>query len=131
MLGVLNDIYNVGEAFSVEAMEAFLRETKTTRFAFRKNLSVGDLHPQFRERFCFVADGLELQVSAPLSGELSEFVVFRLAGHVHFRGFEAKRATGVYELIRKEGQFFKLLATHHLKSWLAEAREQGGRSHQS
>jgi hypothetical protein len=122
MLTVINDIYNVGEALSEEAVEAYLRDTRALRFSFRKGLGVNELHPSFRERFCFSGEALEFHVSIPGSGELGEAVVFRFSGHVHFRGFEAKRATGVYELLRREGAFFKLLVQHHLKDWLNEAR---------
>jgi hypothetical protein len=122
LLTVLNDIYNVGEAFSVEAVEAFMRDTRTQRSAFRKGLNVAELKPEFRERFCFTGEALEFWVSLPLSGELGDAIVFRLAGHVHFRGFEAKRATAVYELLRRESTFSRLLAQHHLRDWVVEAR---------
>ena len=122
LLTVLNDIYNVGEAFSEEALEAFLRETRSTRFAFRRGLSAAELHPDFRERFLFTDDAIQLCISLPLSGDLADTLIFRLAGHVHFRGFEAKRATAVYELLRPNSGFVKLLAHHHLRTWVSDAR---------
>jgi len=125
MLTVINDIYNVGEAFSEEAVAAFLRETRATRFAFRRGLQVSELHPDFRGRFLFIDPAVDLHVSVPLSGDLADARVFRLAGHVHFRGFEAKRATAVYELLRPSAPFLRLLAHHHLRAWLDEARAGG------
>jgi len=122
LLTVLSDIYNVGEAFSEEAVDAFLGETRATRFAFRRGLGVGELHPDFRERFLFTSEALELRISVPLTGELSDALVFRLAGHVHFRGFEAKQATAVFELLRPSSAFMKLLTQHHLRTWVDEAR---------
>ncbi len=121
-LTVLNDIYNVGEAFSVEAVDAFISGTRTMRIAVRKGLSVADLHPDFHQRFVFPTDALQLWISVPLSGELGDAIVFRLAGHVHFRGFEAKQATAVYELLRQDSEFSRLLAQHHLRDWVIEAR---------
>lgn len=122
LLTTLNDIYNVGEAFSEEAVEAFLRETRATRFAFRRGLTTNELHGDLRERFLYTSDNLELLISVPLSGDLSDALIFRLAGHVHFRGFEAKRATAVYELLRPNSAFMKLVAQHHLRGWVNEAR---------
>jgi hypothetical protein len=122
LLTVVNDIYNVGEAFSVEAVEAFLKDTRSTRFAFKKGLSISELHPELRERFLFTSDTMELIVSVPLAGELTDALIFRLAGHVHFRGFEAKKATAVYELLRPSAKFTRGIMQAHLRQWLNDAR---------
>jgi len=121
-LGSFSDIYNTGEALSGEAVSAYLTETASTRFWFRKTLCIAELHAEFRELFHFLSDELELIVSVPHSGDIDSAVVFRRAGEVQFRGFEGKPPTSVYELLRPDSPFYLLLQQRHLGLWTEEAR---------
>ncbi|MFN7134541.1 MAG: hypothetical protein ACK4N5_20855, partial [Myxococcales bacterium] len=122
LLSTLSDIYNSGESLSGEALEAYLTATAPSRFYFRKQLTVRELDPVFLQRFCFPTPELQLVVSVPHQGDASKASVFRYAGQVQFRGFEAKTPTTIYELLRPDTAFSQLLLEKHLRMWVAEAR---------
>ncbi len=126
LLSPLSDLYNTGESLSGEALEAYLTATKPSRFYFRRQVSVRELDPVFLERFCFPTDELQLVISVPHQGEAENAAVFRYAGQVQFRGFEAKTPTAVYELLRPDTEFSRLLLQKHLKLWVADARNAPG-----
>lgn len=121
LLNVHNELYNVGEAVSGEALDAWLKATSATRQWFRKVVPLDELDVDIRARFFFPTQELELVASIPFGGKPSDALVFRKAGQVQFRGFEAKPPTVVYELLRRDEPLFQLLAKHHLSIWLAEA----------
>ncbi len=123
-LTTLSDIYNTGEALSGEAAAAYLTQTAPGRVWFRKVLATEDLDPEFHELFLFLQDSLELAISVPADGDADRAIVFRRAGQVQFRGFEAKSPTSVWELLRADSPFALLLAQKHVPLWAAEAREQ-------
>ncbi|MBI5545550.1 MAG: hypothetical protein HY901_16820 [Deltaproteobacteria bacterium] len=118
----LSDIYNVGEAFSGEALAAFLVQAAPGRTWFRKALAVEELDPEFQELFFFIRDSLDLIVSIPSDGDSDQALVFRRAGQAQFKGFEARAPTAVWELLRPDAPFTLLLAQKHLPLWTAEAR---------
>ncbi|MGC4115561.1 MAG: hypothetical protein QM765_13345 [Myxococcales bacterium] len=122
VLSSLSDIYNTGEALSGEALAALLTQTSASRTWFRRVLQVDELDPEFQELFFFVQDSLELIVTLPPDGDVDRATVFRRAGQVQFRGFEAKSPTSVWELLRPDSPFALLLLQKHLPLWAAEAR---------
>jgi hypothetical protein len=114
-----SDLYNLGEALSADALRAYLEQTRLShRFAVRE-VSPADLHPEIRARFYLPDENLRLVFGAP-RGREAEARVFRLAGEVTFRGFEGWRPTRVYEILRPEGAFCRMLQQHHLVAWLQE-----------
>ncbi len=119
-LSILNDIYNVGEALSGEALQAYLSATAATRHWFRKVVPVESLDAEIRSRFFFPTAELDLTVSLPLSGAMGDALIFRRAGQMKFRGFEAKAQTVIYEMLRRQDDFFRLLAERHLTLWAGE-----------
>lgn len=121
-LGLANQIYNIGEALSGEALAAWLQATSARRHWLRKTVAVEALDAEIRTRFLFLTEALELVVSLPIGGPPSEAVVFRRAGQIQFRGFESKAQTAVYEMIRGDSDFGRLLAERHLASWASQAR---------
>ena len=48
--------------------------------------------------------------------------LFRYVGQVLFRGFEVAHPTSVYEILRTNSPFVRMLLDHHLDAWLAEAK---------
>lgn len=122
VLSSLSDIYNTGEALSGEALAALLTQTSASRTWFRKVLQVDELDAEFHDLFLFVQDSLELIVTLPPDGDVDHAALFRRAGQVQFRGFEAKSPTSVWELLRPDSPFALLLSQKHLALWAAEAR---------
>lgn len=114
-----NDLYNLGEALSADALRAYLEQTRLShRFAARQ-VPADDLHPEIRARFYLPGEPLRLVFGAP-RGHDEEMRVFRLAGEITFRGFEGWRPTRVYEMLRPESAFSRMLQRHHLQPWLRE-----------
>ena len=120
-IGLSNQIYNIGEALSGEALAAWLTATSPQRHWFRKVVSIESLDADLRTRFLFLSDELDLTVSLPIGGPLSEALIFRRAGQIQFRGFESKAQTTVYEMIRRDSDFGRLLVDRHLASWSSQA----------
>lgn len=120
MLSMLNDLYNVGEALSGEALEAYVLATAGTRVAIRRTFPVSALPPDFQDAFLFEAERLSLLVSVPQDLDPMDARVFRLAGRVKFRGFEATAGTEVYELLRPDSEFARLFVRLVLPSWIVE-----------
>jgi len=118
-----NDIHNLGEAVSEPALNAYLKQTRTERFFFRVQVRPEELNPEFCELFFFIDDMLTLVISKPLVSGGKDAEVFRYAGQVLFRGFEVTRPTRVYEILRGDSQFGRLLFKHHLQDWLIEAEQ--------
>lgn len=113
-----NDIYNVGRAFSQEAVEAFLRETAATRVAFRQRFAVTQFPAEIQQQFVFKHDFVDLVVSLGLAGaQKTAPVVFRFAGELTFRGFEASHSTSIYEMLKPSGAFYKQLLRYYLEPW--------------
>ncbi|MBI3077016.1 MAG: hypothetical protein HYY85_08545 [Deltaproteobacteria bacterium] len=119
------DIYNVGEALSGEALQAYLEETKATRLAFTRTVPVAELHPEIRQRFFFTESELRLVISARLGEGQPDVHIFRLAGEMTFRGFEEQgRTTAVYEIVRRDSPIYAALMAHHFTAWLQEAQRE-------
>ncbi len=123
VLTPLNDIYNLGEAMSEEALKAYIRETSPHRYHFGKEIKVNELHPEIQRRFFFPSTELKLIISVEKNGNKISFDIFRHVGELVFKGFEAQKATTVYEIIRKNSPFYQLLERHHLPAWYSEARQ--------
>ena len=118
-----NDIHNLGEAISEPALDAYLKRTRTEKFFFRVQARPEELHPEFAELFFFIDEMLTLVISKPLAATGPEAELFRYAGQVLFRGFEVTRPTRVYEILRTDSPFTKLLIKYHLQDWLTEAEQ--------
>jgi len=118
---VVSDIYNLGEAMSEGALDAYLRQTRHTHFFFRTQVRAAELHPEFSDRFFFPSDILSLIVGRK-SAENENVEMFRYVGQVLFRGFEVSRPTPVYEILRPQSPFVRLVVKHHLDAWFEEAQ---------
>ncbi len=112
------DIYNVGEAISAPALHAYSRQGQALRHVFPVRIGMKELHPEIRKRFFFDEPVMELIVSLPRAKTSGEFLLFRKAGQVVFRGFERNRPTGVYEIMRRSNPFVALVEKHHLMDWV-------------
>ena len=118
-----NDIYNLGEAISAGALDAYLRQTRTSHLFFQVQTRPDELHADLQCRFLFHQEMLGLIVGCELKRESPVFEMFRYVGQVLFRGFEGTRPTAVYEILRPGSPFVRLMAKHHLPEWLSEARQ--------
>ena len=116
-----SDIYNLGEAISAGALDDYLRQTRNSRFFFRVQVRPEELHQSIRQRFLFTETVLGLIVGSELKDDSGEVEIFRLVGLVLFRGFEKARPTPVFEILRPDSPFVRLLRRHHLEAWMAEA----------
>jgi hypothetical protein len=117
-----SDIYNLGEALSAGALDAYLRQTRHTHFFFRLQVRSNELHPQLRDRFFFPDEIISLVVGRRMGDDvpIDDVEIFRYVGQILFRGFEVTRPTPVYEILRQRSPFLQLLVKHHLAEWLRE-----------
>jgi hypothetical protein len=125
-LTYFNDIYNLGEALSEEALQAYLREISPHQYSFEKVVKSNELHPEMQERFFFPSSELKFFFCVAKEEGQLEFDLFRYVGELVFKGFEIHQATAVYEIVRKNSSFYLLLEKHHLREWYQEARAKTG-----
>jgi hypothetical protein len=122
ILAGVNDIYNLGEAISQDALQAYLTETRATAYHFEKEADITELHADIQNRFFFPAPTLQFVVSVHKADNALSFTLFRYAGTLVFKGFETQQPTPVYELLRRGSAFCQLLQKHHLSDWYQDAR---------
>jgi hypothetical protein len=125
-LTYFNDIYNLGEAMSGEALQAYLREISPHKYYFDKIVSAEDLHVEIQRRFFFPSPELKFFVCVERINDQLRFELLRHVGELVFRGFEIHQATAVYEIVRKNSPLFLLLERHHLPAWYEEAKAKNG-----
>ncbi|MBI5528375.1 MAG: hypothetical protein HY897_18750 [Deltaproteobacteria bacterium] len=113
MLSPAEDIYNVGQAISAEALDAYIRERRVDTAHALLDLRTVDFDPRITGRFAFFSEMHRFVVSADLKKGGSPAEVFRRAGRVSFRGFEGSRGTVVYEILDPRSPFCELLVRHH------------------
>jgi hypothetical protein len=118
-----NDIYNLGEAISAGALDGYLRQTRASHMFFRIQIRPEELEASIQQRFLFVEDMLDLIVGYEVKRDTPELEMFRYVGQVLFRGFEGTRPTPVYEILRPDSPFVRMLGQHHSADWLAEAQQ--------
>lgn len=118
-----NDIYNLGEALSAQALDAYLRRTRNSHMFFRIQVRPDELAQEIQDRFFFLEEMVSLILGTNLKTGSDEVQMFRYAGQVLFRGFEGNRPTPVYEILRSSSPFFRMVEQHHLDQWLTEARQ--------
>src|SRR4030043_528096 len=121
-LTYFNDIYNLGEALSAEALQTYLRETSPHKNNFYKTVLANDLHAEIQQHFFFPSPELKFCVCVERRNDQLHFDLFRHVGELVFRGFEIHQATAVYEIVRKNSPFYLLLERHHLRAWYEEAK---------
>ncbi len=102
-----NDIYNAGEALSGGALAAYIRALGTEGFR-EARVSVDRLDATLGQSFAFLEPTLRLIVGVDGLGAIRE--IFRFAGRVTFKGFEATRPTDVWELVDPATPVHRLLA---------------------
>ncbi|MBN1255829.1 MAG: hypothetical protein JXA50_11195 [Deltaproteobacteria bacterium] len=118
-----NDIYNLGEAMSGEALQIYLKEIGPHKYTFDKTITINALNREIQQRFFFPSPELKFTVSVEKEGDQLQFDLFRYVGDLVFRGFEIHNATAVYEIVRKNSPLYLLLERHHLEEWYREAKE--------
>jgi hypothetical protein len=122
LISSTTDIYNKGQAISVNALEAYMRETKGTKFFFKKTINADNLDPALRDIYYFPERELEFWFGVGVVKGFERVEVFHRAGEVVFKGFEANNPTVIYEIMNSEGEFTKNLVRFHLRDWLEEAK---------
>lgn len=125
-LTYFNDIYNLGEALSEEALQAYMREVSPHQYSFEKVVKTNELHPEIQERFFFPSSELKFFFCVAKEEGQLDSDLFRYVGELVFKGFEIHQATAVYEIVRKNSSFYLLLEKHHLQDWYQEARAKTG-----
>jgi hypothetical protein len=125
-LTYVNDIYNLGEAMSEEALQAYLREISPYKYYFDKKVKINELHQEVQHRFFFPSAELKFFVCVERTNDQLHFDLFRYVGELVFRGFEIHQATAVYEIVRKNSLFYLLLERYHLMTWYEEAKAKNG-----
>ena len=116
------DIYNKGEALSINALEAYMKEARGSKWFFNRKVSVSELHQSITEEFFLPFDPLEFWFGYDPTKGADRAEAFCRMGEVIFKGFEASTPMMIYELINPEGDFFKALSKHHFQQWLEESR---------
>ncbi len=122
----MNDIYNLGEALSEEALQAYLREISPHQYHFEKEVKTKELHSEIQERFVFPTPELKFSICVRNDEAQLQFDLFRYAGSLVFKGFEIHEAIAVYEIVRKTSPVYLLLERYHLRDWYREARRKSG-----
>ncbi len=121
-----HDIYNLGEAMSIEAVIAYIKEVKDKKNFFKQDVRVSDFNKAILDEFVFPVKLLKFIVFTEKYNDKLKVDLFRYAGQVKFKGFEAKENnTMVFEIIRKDSLFYNLLMKHHLNDWIQEAKKTG------
>ncbi len=115
-------LYNAGEVLTGQALEALLEESADGQIAFRRELAVDELDPEFALLFAFPSSELELAVSVPRDGDATRATVFRRAGPMPLGRFELRSPAILWELLLPESTFVLLLQQKHLDRWTAEER---------
>ncbi|HAO94133.1 MAG: hypothetical protein A2X93_04060 [Deltaproteobacteria bacterium GWC2_56_8] len=118
------DIYNKGQAISVNALEAYMREKKGTKFFFKKTVDPKDLDSAIRDAFFFPVTPLEFWLSTETIKNSERTEAFFKSGEVIFKGFEANIPMVIYEMLNSEGEFFRQIVKYHFHQWLDEARSE-------
>lgn len=116
------DIYNKGEALSINALEAYMRENRGSKWFFHKTVEAASLEREVRDAFFFPSDTLEFWFSHEQVRGSDRIEIFHRSGEIIFKGFEASTPMTVYELINPDGEFFKAIVRHHFHAWLEESR---------
>ncbi len=123
VLNYFNDIYNLGEAISGEALQAYLREISPHKYYFIKTVRIEELHPEIKQQFFFPSPELQFTICIQRESVQLDFELFRYVGELVFRGFEMHQPTTVYEIIRKSSPFYQMLQQYHLHEWLKEKKD--------
>lgn len=118
------DIYNKGEVLSLNALEAYIKEGKGSKWFFRKQVRPEDLHQSIRDEFFFPFEPLDFWFSHEQVKGADKVEAFCKIGEVIFKGFEEATPMPVYEIVNSEGDFFKALMKHHFREWRDEARKE-------
>jgi hypothetical protein len=118
-----NDIYNLGEAMSGEALQVYLKEVSPHVYHFEKTVKITELHREIQQRFFFPSPELKFLIRVEPVDDQLRFDVVRYVGELVFRGFEIHQATTVYEIVRKNSPFYLLVERHHLLAWHQEAKQ--------
>jgi hypothetical protein len=126
IINYFNDIYNLGEAISGEALQAYLKEISPHTFTFDKTVKISALHQEIQHRFFFPSPELQFTICVDRVDDQLQFDLFCQVGEVVFKGFSMHQATAVYELVRRTSPLYILLERHHLATWYREAKEESG-----
>ncbi|MEE8185274.1 MAG: hypothetical protein V3T96_02610 [Thermodesulfobacteriota bacterium] len=123
LLRSMTDIYNKGQSLSSDALKAYITETRGVKNFFQRRANVQELHEEIREIFYFPVDPLELWFGVEVKDGVEMVEIFYMAGKVTFKGFEEAPPTVVYEMLNREGEFFKMIMKYHFKEWYDFARD--------
>ncbi|MFQ5586554.1 MAG: hypothetical protein ACE5GF_07010 [Thermodesulfobacteriota bacterium] len=122
LLRSATDIYNKGQALSEDALKAYMAERRGVMTFFRRSVAVSELHDEFRDAFFFPSDPLDLWLAVEVGEGNRAVELFTRIGEVTFKGFEKAHPTVVYEIVNREGEFFKLVIEHHFDTWRSDAK---------
>jgi hypothetical protein len=122
-LTYFNDIYNLGEAMSGEALQAYLKEISPHTYYFDKHVKITELHQEIQKRFFFPSSEIKFFICVEQDEGQLHFDLIRYVGELVFKGFDLHQSTAVYEMVRKNSPLQLLLERHHLMTWYKEAKE--------
>lgn len=123
LITTITDIYNKGQALSSDALNAYIKETRGLRRFFRKAVSVDELDGAIRDTWFLPSKELEFFFGAAMKEGSPDIDIFNNSGRLIFRGFEAASPTTVYEMLDRDGEFYKALVERYFKGWFEEAKE--------
>ncbi len=115
------DIYNKGHAISGDALKAYISETRGTKRFFKEVVAIMELHVDIRDSFFIPMDPLEFFFGIETREGVEVVDIFSKIGSVTFKGFEMAPPTEVYEILDREGDFYKLIMNRHFERWHEEA----------
>jgi hypothetical protein len=94
------NLYNAGDALSGEALNAYRKQSDLQHV--EEIVAVDELEPELRGRYAFGSAPLRLIIGTDATGAIRE--IFRYAGALTFKGFEAAPPTSVWEMIDPEAE---------------------------
>ncbi len=101
-------LYNSGDAVSGEGMLAYCKARAKLVSYVQSTVATEQLAPAFRARFAVFESFLRLVIGFDANARVAE--IFRYAGQVYFKGFEADAPTEVWELVDLDTEAGQLLA---------------------
>ncbi len=125
LISSTTDLYNKGQAISVAALDAYMKETRATKRFFKKIVQPSELALEIRKAFFFPVTPLEFIFGVEKTKGIERIEGFYRAGEVVFKGFEATGPIAVYEMLYGDSPFMREFLNRHVRQWAKDAEREG------
>ena len=118
-----DEIYNLGEALSQEALLEYMKETRSRVSFFQKRVLTSELNQKFWDIFAFDESEIFLVFGVEHSERGVDFELYRNVGELDYAGTEKKEMTDVFEMIRPDSAFYQFIQKYHFDQWYKDAKK--------